>query len=215
MTGAVSMIKNMVLITGVLLIQGCETLGPNLSEKRVIDDSFPTVRGLKQQTEDRAPVLVPAAETIVRQKAEIYYADDKFTWPKDTIKGEPKREREGSYTFNFSSVDISEVVKVILGDTLKKNFTISQSVTGNVSMQTSSPLSVDELLPTLQILLKMNNAVLIEEAGIYRVEAINTALVAGHIPLSSATGKLLNGHQISVIPLQYMGAQEIDRKSVV
>lgn len=209
MIGAVSMIKNMVLIAGVLLIQGCETLGPNLSEKRVIDDPFPAVTGLKQQTEDKAPVLVPRAETIVRQKAEIYYADDKFTWPKDTIKGEFKREGGGSYTFNFSSVDISEVVKVILGDTLKKNFTISQSVTGNVSMQTSSPLSVDELLPTLQILLKMNNAVLIEEAGIYRVEAINTALVAAHTPLSSATGKRLNGHQISVIPLQYIGAQEM------
>ena len=210
MRKAVSTLNKTVLLGSVLLLQGCETLGPNLSEKRMLTGSFPTETASTVQKEDRALTRIAPEKNVPRQKAEIYPAGSQFIVPNQPIKSGLNSATSGSYTLNFSSVDISEVVKVILGDTLKKNFTISASVGGNVSMQTSQPLTTQELLPTLQMLLAMNNAILIEEAGLYRVEPVNTALVAGNVPLTLG-GDTLNGHQINVIPLQYMGAQDMKK----
>lgn len=204
------MIVKTALIGSALFIQGCETLGPNLSEKRIINGSFPSEMSPKAQKEDPILVIAPVEDNLPRQKAEIYRADSEFLALNNTTKGALSVEDDGSYTFNFSNVDVSEVVKVILGDTLKKNFTISPNVGGNVSMQTSNPLTTQALLPTLQMLLAMNNAVLIEESGLYRVEPLNTALVAGNVPLTLG-GSALNGYQINVISLQYMGAQEMKK----
>ena len=65
--------------------------------------------------------------------------------------------------------DIREVVKVVLGDLLDINYILDPGVKGNATLQTGRPLRRDDLLPTLETLLRMNGAALVMVDGIYRV----------------------------------------------
>ncbi len=68
------------------------------------------------------------------------------------------------------------MAKVILSDILGQNYVLSPKVAGKVTLQTTDPLSKDELIPTLEMLLRMNNAVLIRDANIYHIEPASEAL---------------------------------------
>lgn len=113
-------------------------------------------------------------------------------------------------TLNFEASPIREVVKTILGDILKLNYSIDDGVNGNVSMRTTQPISRDALLPTLESLLLVNGAVLIKNQGFYEILAVSD----GAIPASlAATTKLssANGYQVLVVPLQFIGAAQMSK----
>jgi general secretion pathway protein D len=114
---------------------------------------------------------------------------------------------EGDITFNFQGAEISEVVKTVLGDILQVNYILDDQVRGVVNMQTSRPISRDALVPTLEKLLQVNGAALIDRNGFYEV-----------VPIDSVNGGAISlrgnlsadrGYQILVVPLRYIGAQEM------
>jgi general secretion pathway protein D len=118
----------------------------------------------------------------------------------------------GDVTLNFDGTDIREVVKVILGDLLQVNYIIDPQVTGAASLQTERPLRREHLIPTLETLLRMNNAALIESGGTYQVKPISSAVQGLVVPqLGSNQRALPAGFGIQVIPLQYIGAEEMSK----
>jgi len=118
----------------------------------------------------------------------------------------------GDVTLNFDGTDIREVVKVILGDLLQVNYVIDPQVTGAASLQTERPLRREHLIPTLETLLRMNNAALIESGGTYQVKPITSAVQGLVVPqLGSNQRPLPAGFGIQVIPLQYIGAEEMSK----
>jgi general secretion pathway protein D len=118
----------------------------------------------------------------------------------------------GDVTLNFDGTDIREVVKVILGDLLQVNYIIDPQVTGAASLQTERPLRREHLIPTLETLLRMNNAALIESGGSYQVRPIASGVQGLVVPqLGSNPRALPGGFSIQVIPLQYIGAEEMSK----
>ena len=63
---------------------------------------------------------------------------------------------QGDITLNFENTDLREVVKVILGDTLKVNYILDPAVRGGVTMQTGAPRSREDLIPTLETRVRTN-----------------------------------------------------------
>jgi general secretion pathway protein D len=117
-------------------------------------------------------------------------------------------EGEGKYSINFDAADLGEVCKIILSDMLKENYMLSPKVTGTVTLQTTKPLHKQDLLSTLEMLLRINGAVLIKRDGLYRIEPDASAIhVADSASLSSK--KIGSGFQIRVIPLRYVGAVDM------
>jgi general secretion pathway protein D len=80
-------------------------------------------------------------------------------------KPRPRRRAPRGVTLNFDGTDIREVVKVILGDLLGVNYVLDPAVSGSVSLETGRPLRRDLLIPTLEMLLRMNNAALVDNAA--------------------------------------------------
>lgn len=120
--------------------------------------------------------------------------------------------KEGKYTLNFEDAELNEVVKTILEDTLKVNYLLSPKVTGKVSMKTARPLAEEELIPTLESLLRMNGAVLIRQGSLYRIEPDAAALVDAPGARLGTPGQLMPpGYQVRVVPLRYVGVQEIQK----
>jgi general secretion pathway protein D len=118
----------------------------------------------------------------------------------------------GDVTLNFDGTDIREVVKVILGDLLQVNYVLSPAVQGTASLQTGRPLRREHLIPTLETLLRMNSAAIVYKSGTYEIIPIANAVQGNLVPqLGESTRALPEGYSIQVVPLRYVGADEMNR----
>jgi general secretion pathway protein D len=118
----------------------------------------------------------------------------------------------GDITLNFDGTDIREVVKVILGDVLGVNYLLDPSVSGTASLQTGRPLRREHLIPTLETLLRMNNAALVYRGGTYEVLPLSNALQGRVVPqLGESSSALPTGYSVQVVPLQHIGADEMSK----
>jgi len=116
----------------------------------------------------------------------------------------------GDVTLNFDGTDIREVVKVVLGDLLQVNYVLDPQVQGVASLQTGRPLRREHLIPTLETLLRMNNAALVNRGGTYEVVPLSAAVQGKVVPQLGETSQALpSGYSVQVVPLQYIGAEEM------
>ncbi|MCQ8118293.1 type II secretion system secretin GspD [Methylomonas rosea] len=189
-----------------LSMTGCEFIGPQLHEKLAIADSKPAQEDTLLIPELANDVNKNAENRIT--KVEMYPSGEASIAPQASHHSGGKSSGKGEYSLNFDDADLGEVAKVILSDILGRNYTISPQVVGKVTLQTSKPLSKDELIPTLDMLLSLNNAALTEQGGMYLIKPSNEALYSSSI--SSLSGaKMPNGYQVRVIPVKNVAASEL------
>jgi general secretion pathway protein D len=110
---------------------------------------------------------------------------------------------KGSYSLNFDEADLGEVAKVVLSDILGESYVLSPKVTGKVTLQTTEPLTKEELLPTLEMVLRMNNAALVKDGRIYHIEPTADALFTSDLSARAA------GYQTRVIPVKNVAVKDI------
>lgn len=118
-----------------------------------------------------------------------------------------ERARGGEFTLNFEAADLREVVHFILGQLLEENYLLHPAVSGQVTLQTSRPLTRSALLPVLEDLLRLNGATLVTgEDGLYRVVPRDGALQGSAVPRSESVGPGLN---VRIFPLRFIAAVEM------
>lgn len=191
--------RNLSLWVGVFALSSCELIGPRVEENPIrLPDN-------KAATQPEAATPEPFGDAVSSATSRMTEAELVASSPTQVAplrKKKAVRAEEGKYSLNFDDADLGEVAKVILGESLKKNYIINPKVTGRVTLRTSYPLTDQELVPTLEMLLNMNGAVLIEEKGGYRIEPDTDALTNSRLGGAS-------GYRLQVIPLKYVGAQEM------
>jgi general secretion pathway protein D len=112
-------------------------------------------------------------------------------------------DQNGDVTLNFVDTDIREIVRTILGTTLKVNFTIDPRVHGTGSIETATPLARSALLPALETLLNQNGATVVQRNGVYNVVPV----AVGNITNQSSASSIGAGAQ--VVPLRYTSAKDL------
>jgi general secretion pathway protein D len=109
----------------------------------------------------------------------------------------------GDVTLNFVDTDIREIARVVLGETLKLNYTIDPGVQGTATLEIGRPVPRSRLLSLLESLLNQNGATLVERDGIYRVTAAGgAAAVATAVPGEPGSGTEL-------VMLRYASAKDL------
>lgn len=119
---------------------------------------------------------------------------------------QPPPTGAGAVTLNFEGADLREVVRVMLGDMLKENYTVDPRVNGAVTIHTSQPVNTGAILSVLETVLRMNNAALVRENGMYRVAPVAVALRGGAVP---QVGAQAPGYGVQVVQLRYVAAREM------
>jgi general secretion pathway protein D len=204
MNNSRKLIKAACLLSLGLMLSSCELLGP---KKAVKIPLTPVLKEQKdtgddgvvfQELQNKQPV-----NDALQSKVELYPARDRFTPKAETHRRSAKTGAPGTYSLNFDDADLGEVAKVILNDILGQNYVLSPKVTGKVTLNTTEPLSKAELLPTLEMVLSMNNAALVKDGKIYHIEPKSDALYSSNVTGSST------GFQSRVIPIRNVAAQEI------
>lgn len=147
------------------------------------------------------------AEASQPRGVQIYPGTGAFINPRAISPQLPHKGEPAEATLNFEQADIREVVRLILGETLKENYFIDPNVQGSISLRTAEPLDRSALLSILEVILQVNDAALVEQGGFYRVVPLADALRGSTPGLGTATGP--PGYQASVITLRYIAAQEM------
>lgn len=187
-----------------LSIAGCEYIGPQLHQK------LPIAENQRIGDDQPIPELANADKSAENRttKVELFPNGEASITAHNTPSTAAKSGAKGEYSLNFDDADLGEVAKVILSDIMGRNYTISPQVTGKVTLQTSKPLTKEELLPTLDMLLGLNNAALTEQGGMYLIKPANEALYSSSIN-SLTSARMPNGYQVRIIPVKNVAATEL------
>lgn len=145
-----------------------------------------------------AAVIVPGSDVTIRPRAGAPTA----------LGGLPSK---GEVTLNFVDADLREVLRAVLGDTLGRNYVVDPNVQGTVTLRTSRPIPVSALMATVEDILALNNAALIDAGGLLKVVPADQAIRAGARPrvLRSAAGAGNSG--LVVAPLRHAAAADMAR----
>jgi general secretion pathway protein D len=188
------------LVTLALSMTGCQLIGPRMQTKLPLPPVQPALESTSTLPQD-----VPEVKKAT--KVEMFAGNETTsnigqTYISNTEKA--SGSGKGEYSLNFDDADLGEVAKVILSDILGKNYTLSPQVTGKVTLQTTKPLTKDELLPTLDMLLSVNNAAIVNQNGLYVIKPAAEALYSTTFKGMGATG-----YQLRVIPIRNVAASEV------
>ena len=195
----------------VIAIPACQMLGPDLRLKLPDNQVIRSGPNSEQTavTEFTQLKNTETAETLHKPEIQEYPGTGQFVTTKVKMKQGGGARPEGKYKLNFVDADLAEVVGVILGDSLGENYVINPKVAGRVTLETAKSLTREELLPTLEMLLRMNGAALVKDKGTYRIEPVSSALQVGDAPLLYGERGLPVGYQVRVVPLEYVGVTDM------
>ncbi|MEY9582012.1 hypothetical protein ABIA15_000769 [Sinorhizobium fredii] len=112
------------------------------------------------------------------------------------------------YTINLVDAPIAQAAKKILGDIMGYNYLVDPKVTGNITLQTSSPMSRQSLLDILEVSLATNGAAIVKKADRYEIVPISeatasNAIIGSRVPMNEP------GMKVQVLQLNYIGADEM------
>ena len=132
------------------------------------------------------------------------------------LNGEAARRRpdlvseDGEIVLNFEGESIQSVVHTILGEVLQETFVIAPGVGGEVTFSTSKPVTREQLMPILELLLQWNGATMVFNEGRYHILPVSDA-IKGHLVPLIGPAESARGYEVRAIPLQYISAIEMEK----
>jgi general secretion pathway protein D len=213
----VSIRPNIISVTLLLvLLAGCASMS---GSKKIVDADLsptppsPDTAARIEQHDDESPIKIKREDrTHGQSKAEVQPGSGKFVNEQVARAplAQPKVDEEGQVTFNFENQPIQAVVQAILGALLKENYTIAPTVTGNVTFSTSKPITPEQAMPILEMLLSWTNNTLVRKDGRYEVVPVKDA-IPGNLTPRIAPPNIAKGYEVRVFPLKYISATEMQK----
>ena len=121
-------------------------------------------------------------------------------------------KKQADVSFFFDDADVYEVIQTIFGEVLKVNYIVDPKIRGRVNFRTTTPIPKDEVLPVMEIILRLNGIAIVEEKGLYRIIAL--ADIAKE-PAPIRFGRDPNAVElkgiaiVQVVQLKYIGSAEM------
>lgn len=129
---------------------------------------------------------------------------------RQTPSSGPSQKKLENVVLNFEAADLREVIRNILGDILGEAYLIDPAVNGQVTIRSTSGLNGDALYATLETLLRMNNATMVKEGGVYKILPAATGVKGNVTPqLGGSQRPLPKGFSVQIVPLKYVSASEM------
>ena len=197
-------------LTLALWLAGCQTLPPPKSDDGALQ------REAMAGTEKPVPAQLPlntkngAVDPNVTPKPQLSEGSGQFVRTTGLAQPRKAASGDGAVTFNFENQPVQAVVKAILGDLLKQNYTIVPGVQGNVSFSTSEPVDSSQAIPILETLLSWTNNALVMRDGQYVVMPAKDAAAGNLVPSLNAVAPQ-GGLQARLYPLRFISATEMQK----
>lgn len=126
-------------------------------------------------------------------------------------RAQPGRPAAGRISLNFDDADVFSVIQTVFGEILKVNYVVDQRVKGRVTFRSVAPVTLDQVLPVMETILRLNGVGVVEESGLYRVVPISdVAKEPAQVKFGREPEKvLIQGKSIiQVVPLLHVHSSE-------
>ena len=150
-------------------------------------------------TADRTASAADAAAAPRTQR--IYPGNDRIV---DLGAGRSTPPPGPTMTLNFEAAPLADVVQSIVGDILRKSYSLAGELKGEVTLRTTSPVAIADVGAILEAVLAARGYGMVTDASGTVHIGPNDALKA--IPASPAQDI---GRSVSVVPLRHIGAREM------
>ncbi|MCX7544078.1 type II secretion system secretin GspD [Marinicella gelatinilytica] len=141
---------------------------------------------------------------------EIFPGSGEFINYDATKSQGPSVSQKGEITFNFEGESLQAVVHFILGEILKENYVIAPGVNGKVTFATARPVTRQQILPILEMMLSWNNAALVRNEDRYHVLPQKQA-IKGLLTPQLEQAISTQGYQVMAVPLDYISPAEMEK----
>jgi general secretion pathway protein D len=128
----------------------------------------------------------------------------------DTVRAERTVRGGEGITLNLVNVPIAQAAKSVLGEILAVNYTVADKLAGNITIQTSTPMSREALVDVFESALKVNGAALVRTEGHYRIVPAQGAQAGARLT-NGARRDASAGLQIQVLTLAFVAPSEMRR----
>lgn len=205
-----------VLLPGLLL--GCADPSRTERPPRTIAGSPPAAaapapRAAEQDAAGQAATSAPARpgspdgpQRVIQRGTGVFLE----TGPAQPARADAEVTDDGEVTLSFVNADVREVIGIVLGDILGRNYVVSPEVTGTVTIRTEQPIARAAVLDVFERALQLTGATIIERAGLLEVVASEAATRAGaNIELGPGARGAGAGFGVDIVPLGFIGASEI------
>jgi len=193
------------------MLASCSSVPPIGSNEP--PDSLDRVRSINLE-----PHPLDATGTIstgtAGNRPQVYYGSSGSQVMVDVDANSPSSGSEGGgegITLNFEDTPVSAVAKIILGDYLGVGYAIDPRVQGTISLSSGRPVPKSQLLFVLESALRTTNAVLVHDAGGYRIVPADDAVGSGRIDRMDTHHDPEPGYGVSVVPLRHVSVQTITK----
>jgi type II secretory pathway component GspD/PulD (secretin) len=93
---------------------------------------------------------------------------------KEEVPSKPAEKKPtADISFFFDDADIYEVIQTVFGEVLKVNYIVDPKIKGRVNFRTVTPIPRKDVLPVMEIILRLNGIAVVEESGLYRIISIS------------------------------------------
>jgi general secretion pathway protein D len=210
----VSLRPSIVLVTlMVSLLAGCSDMSFRKHDEPMLDNTPPAPAPKISTVDDEKPIKIKTSESNKVAEAKIEKGTGHLVNEEAARLPPPNAVAttgEGQISFNFENTPIQAVAQNILGALLRENYTIAPNVTGNVTFSTSRPITPEQAMPILEMLLSWTNNALVRKEGRYEVLPVKDA-IPGNLTPRIAPPKLAMGYETRVFPLKYISATEMQK----
>jgi general secretion pathway protein D len=192
----------------ILLVVSCSSTGhtpvrPTSTGKTIRSASTPLL-------EDE-PVIQSATQGATGvTDVEIYKGTSEFINTEAATRRQEVVSEDGEIVLNFEGESIQSVVHTILGEVLQETFVIGPGVSGEVTFSTSRPVSREQLLPILELLLRWNGATMVFSEGRYHILPVSEA-IRGHLAPVLGNAERARGYEVRAVPLKFVAAAEMSK----
>ncbi len=201
------------LVLALSLLAGCQALEPRTSSFTWPDLS--AVGGRSTAFEEKEDALAAReAEAASQEEAArepvLYRGTGRFVGAPTAEVPAATSDSPGEFTLNFQNADLREVIAVVLGDLLAANYVLDPAVQGGVTLQTSRALRREDLLPTLETLLRVHGFAAVQRDDGYHVLPLAKAVRGQLTPqLGDSNAPIPPGFALRIVPLSYIAASEM------
>ena len=116
---------------------------------------------------------------------------------------------ENGVSLNLVGASVAEVAKTVLGDILKVNYSINESVKTSITLSTVNPVPKEQLLQIFETILNSEGIAIEPRNDVYHIIPADSAIGGG--PRWASKSKQHVGDATAIIPLRYVSASEMER----
>ncbi len=196
--------------TLVVVLFGCSTPGDNMKfDKSIKVASREVVTG--GSTTDLGPADLSSQPPTNKSRAEYVNGNGQFFREAEPLK-QVAEEKDGAFSLTFKNTDIRIVIRAVLADSLGLSYFVDSRVQGNVTLETSGPISRSALRTTLEALLKTKGFALVPTSDGYHILPVADApRTVTSIKQAKPASADLPGFGVQVIPLQHTKPSEMEK----